>query len=146
MTVILETKGLRKSFGLSGDAGEDATTKLLAAISSGKNIIVSQVSANPSANDSIYFGFTTTILANFYGNGKSKKNGTTSSVGQLKFENLVATLPTDFLQISSTTTQTQFVKFTEPIVLTPGNCLFGRSGAVNLGLSVTLEWIEESNA
>lgn len=128
----------------AGVAAQTTHCQLWNPAGSGKNIVVQQFSGSTGALDSILFCFTTTQLLNTYGTGKSKKNGVTASTGILKYENLAAPLPTDFLQLSTAANvTTQPYKFTEPLIITPGNGVVAKNGSVNVSLSLSIEWSED---
>jgi len=126
-------------------AGLKAVTQLWNPAGSGKNLIVSQLTANVGNMDGYYFAASQGNTVATIANGQSKKIGGAAAVGIIQCGPLAAVVTLGIpMQSFSLQAQSSYTfKLTEPIVIPPGYGLVGYPSAANNPAGASFEWYEE---
>lgn len=128
-------------------AAQNSRVQLWNPAGSGKRLCVEAVTTvSGNAAENVNFIGSTVALAATIQYGVSKLLGGTASVVAINTDSVVGIAPTVGILHSMTmaAASSQSFKFTEPIIVMPGNGLTGWSTVVNADLGMTYEWYEES--
>lgn len=112
---------------------------------SGKNLIVEQYYVSSGSASAIGIGLYNAQLSTAAGNPLSKNNGVGAGVASQWSQNNAAALASgSAAQVYVNAAQTSpLIKFTEPLIVKPGNGIFAVNQTANATLGLCLEFFEE---
>jgi hypothetical protein len=132
----------------SAVAGNESVVQLWNAVGSGKRLCVESLGVQcTSSAAQIGFGHASVVLGTFVAGGVSKLTGGAVSVAGKGWKAAQATsgATAQLGVMGVAASQTVEKKFSEPVVILPGNGLNVWNGNLNLDLWATFEWYEEPN-
>lgn len=127
-------------------AGNAAQVQLMNKGTSGKNIIINEVSIYANSATAVMMGFTVTAFASVLSPGRSKRvYGADSTAGEIRAQN-TPTPPTNPMRTWVLGVATmQSYRPSEPIYLVPGAALYvSTAGANGIDISMSADWWEEA--